>query len=147
MMNARGRPESTAGGAAAGRRGQFSALAFAVAIVVVAVFVFMQVIPRRVRSVANPSFVDNIFDNAAVLVAVRLALLAGAVYVIVSVGALIRDRRWLSQLGPFKASDQVVDLDRRAEAVQRNIRDAAETIEELNRRLGENDYAFVDDPV
>jgi hypothetical protein len=147
MTSARRRPESTARGASAERRSQFSALLIAVASVVLAVFVFIQLIPGRVRSAANPSFVDNIFDNTAVLVAVRLALLAGAMYVIVSVGALIKDRRWLSQLGPFKASDQIVHLNQGAEAVERNIQDAVETIEELNRRLGENNDALVRNPI
>ncbi len=144
MRSARRQLESTARGASPERRRQLFALAIAAAIVVLAVFVFTQLIPGKVRSAANPSFVDDIFDNTAVLVAVRLALLAGAAYVIVSVGALIKDRRWLSQLGPFKASDQVVDLNQGAEAAERNIQDALETIEELRRRLRENNDALVD---
>jgi len=70
---------------------------------------------------------------------VRVALIFAAGYVVISVIGLIVGRRWLSQLGPFKASDPVGRLDRGTEALESDLREALDTIQELRQRLVEND--------
>jgi hypothetical protein len=65
---------------------------------------FIEVLPSHVTSLTNPSWLDDIFASRIVLALVRVGLVAGAVYVFVSVVALITEGRWLAELGPAKAS-------------------------------------------
>lgn len=109
------------------------------ALIVLAVFLVIEAIPHHVSNAKNPSFVDNIFANAVVLLAVRIALLAGAVYVVVSVSALIGSRRWLAELGPFKASEPIARVDKTADTLQVELGNALNTIKDLEARLQESD--------
>jgi hypothetical protein len=59
-------------------------------------------------------------------------------YVVISVIGLILGRRWLSELGPFKASDPIACLERGTEAFQGDLNDALATIEDLEGRLRES---------
>jgi hypothetical protein len=101
--------------------------------------VAVEIFPHNVQNARNPSFVDNIFANPAVLMAVRIALVGGAVYVLVSVVALMGGRRWLSELGPFKATAPITRLDESAVAMEADLGDALETIEDLEQRLQDSD--------
>jgi hypothetical protein len=105
-------------------------------------FVLVEIFPHNVRNAQNPSFVDNIFANPAVLLAVRIALLAGAVYVVVSVIALMGGRRWLSELGPFKAPEPIARLNKSAELLQDELQDAVKTIQALEQSLVESDESL-----
>jgi hypothetical protein len=113
-----------------------------VAIVALAVYLIIEAIPHHVSNAKNPSFVDNIFANAVVLLAARLALLATAVYVVVSVAGLIGGRRWLAELGPFKASQPISRLDQGADALEKSLEDAVETVQALEQRLEDTDEAL-----
>jgi hypothetical protein len=74
-------------------------------------FLFIEVLPSHVASPANSSWLDEIFASRIVLALVRVGLAAGAVYVFVSIVALISEGRWLSELGPAKASKAKEPID------------------------------------
>ncbi len=107
-----------------------------------AVLAVIQIYPHQLPTTKNPSFVDNIFDSRVVILIVRVALIFAAGYIVISVVGLIVGRRWLSQLGPFKASDPIARLDESAEALESDLREAVDTIQELEQRLVESDESL-----
>lgn len=110
-----------------------------VALLVVAGLVVVEIFPHHISNARDPSFVDNIFANPLVLMFVRIALVAAAIYVVVSVIALMGGRRWLSELGPFKVSDPMARLDSSALLLQSELQEAVDTIQALEGRLVESD--------
>jgi len=112
------------------------------ALVAAAVLAVIQIYPHKLPTTANPSFVDNIFDSRVVILVVRVALIFAAGYIVISVVGLIVGRRWLSQLGPFKASDPIARLDKSAEALESDLQEAVDTIQDLEKRLVESDEAL-----
>lgn len=69
--------------------------------------------PTDLPSTANPDFVDNVFDNRAVLLAARLLLVSaaavlalGGVFIVVSIGHRMKNREWLRRAGPFEISER-----------------------------------------
>lgn len=112
------------------------------ALVAAAVFAVVQIYPHALPTTKNPSFVDNIFDSRVVILVVRVVLIFAGGYIIISVIGLILGRRWLAQLGPFRASDPIARLDHSAEVLQRELQDAVETIQDLEQRLVESDESL-----
>ncbi|MGO9320253.1 MAG: hypothetical protein ACLQBY_05565 [Solirubrobacteraceae bacterium] len=112
------------------------------ALVAAAVLAVIQIYPHKLPTTANPSFVDNIFDSRVVILVVRVSLIFAAGYIVISVVGLIVGRRWLSQLGPFKASDPIARLDKSAEALESDLQEAVDTIQDLEQRLVESDEAL-----
>ena len=106
------------------------------------VFAVVGIYPHQVPTTKNPSFIDNIFASRVVILATRIALMFAAAYVAVSVVGLIASRRWLSQIGPFKASDPIAQLDRSTETLEEGLQDAVETIGDLECRLIDSDDAL-----
>jgi hypothetical protein len=60
----------------------------------------------------DPNFVDNVFDNRAVLLAARLLLVSaaavlafGGLFIVVSIGNRMRNGEWLRRAGPFEISE------------------------------------------
>jgi hypothetical protein len=125
--------DETGSQAGIGRR--ISVGVVAVVLAAAVVFVPLEAFPHHIRGARSPSFVDNVVDNSVVLFAVRLAVLFAVVYVGASVVGLIAGGRWLSQLGPFKASDPVARLDLGTEDLETSLAVAVETIETLKQRL------------
>jgi hypothetical protein len=113
-----------------------------VALAVLVVFLIVEAIPHHVKNAKNPSFVDNIFANAVVLFLTRLALFAAAIYVVVSVGGLIGGRQWIAEFGPFKAAAPIKKLDQGADALEKSLADALETVRTLEQRLEDSDEAL-----
>ena len=111
-------------------------------LVYAAVLAIVQIYPHKLPTTANPSFVDNIFDSRVVILVVRVALIFAAGYIVISVVGLIIGRRWLSQLGPFKASDPIARLDQSAEELESDLQEAVDTIQVLEQRLVESDDAL-----
>ncbi len=105
-------------------------------------FAVIGIYPNKIPTIKNPSIVDNIFDSRVVILAARIALMFAAAYVAVSVVGLIASRRWLSQLGPFRASDPIARLDESGEALESDLHGALEAIQELEQRLAESDDAL-----
>lgn len=68
--------------------------------------------PANLPASRNPDFVDNVFDNRAVLLAARLLLVSaaavlalGGVFIVVSIGHRMKNREWLRRVGPFEISE------------------------------------------
>lgn len=112
------------------------------ALVAAAVLAVVQIYPHKLTTPKNPSFVDNVFDSRIVVLLIRVALIFAAGYIVISVVGLIIGRRWLSELGPFKASEPIERLERGAEAMERDLGGALKTIEDLEERLVESDEAL-----
>lgn len=60
----------------------------------------------------DPDFVDNVFDNRAVLLAARLLLVSaagvlafGGSFIVVSIGQRMKNKEWLRRAGPFEISE------------------------------------------
>jgi hypothetical protein len=104
-----------------------------------AVLAVIQIYPQNLPVTKNPSFVDNIFDSRVVILVLRVALMFAAGYVVISVVGLIVSRRWLAELGPFKASEPIARLERGAEALEKDLGDALGTVQDLEQRLVESD--------
>ena len=117
-------------------------IAMLLALVVAAALAVAQIYPSRLSTTTNPSFVDNIFDSRVVVLLIRVALIFVAGYVVISVVGLIVGRRWLAELGPFKASEPIARVERGAEVLDTDLDDAQETVEGLQRRLVESDDAL-----
>lgn len=112
------------------------------ALIAAAALAVIQIYPHQLPATKNPSFVDNIFDSRIVILVVRVALMFAAGYIVISVVGLIVGRRWLAELGPFKASEPIARLDRGTEALETDLTDALETVEGLEERLIESDDAL-----
>ncbi len=124
------------------RAGQVFAVVILVLLAAGIVFAVIGIYPHRIPAEKNPNFVDNIFASRVVILAARITLLFAAAYVAVSVVGLIANRRWISQLGPFKASDPIARLGHSAEALESDLQDAVETIQKLEQRLVESDESL-----
>jgi hypothetical protein len=68
--------------------------------------------PADLPASRNPGFVDNVFDNRAVLLAARLQLVSaagvlafGGIFIVVSIGNRMRNGEWLRRAGPFEISE------------------------------------------
>ena len=106
------------------------------------VFAIIGIYPHKIPAAKNPSFIDDIFASRIVVLCVRIALMFAAGYIVISVVGLIIGRRWLAELGPFKASEPIARLERGAEALEKDLGGALETIEGLEERLVESDEAL-----
>lgn len=113
-----------------------------VALVAAAGLAAAQIFPSQLPTTKNPSFVDNIFDSRVVILLIRVAIIFAAGYVVISVVGLIVGRRWLAELGPFKASEPIAQLERGTEVLEEDLGDAGEDVEYLKRRLIESDEAL-----
>ncbi len=94
-----------------GGSGALSAIAKAAGVLALAAllvgvaFAVIGIYPHGLSQPKNPSFVDDIFVSPIVVLFVRIAVVFAAGYVVISVIGLILARRWIAELGPFKASE------------------------------------------
>src|SRR4051812_45245978 len=72
--------------------------------------------PADLPESPNPNFIDNVFDNRAVLWAARLLLVSaggvlafGGVFIVVSIGIRMKNGEWLRRAGPFEVSEGKTD--------------------------------------
>jgi hypothetical protein len=63
--------------------------------------------PRATKNTTDKSFPNLVFDNRFVLTMTRFVVLLAGIYVVISVVALMRQGRWLVQIGPAAAAQQV----------------------------------------
>jgi hypothetical protein len=68
--------------------------------------------PADLPKSQDPDFIDNVFDNRAVLLAARLLLVSaagvlafGGLFVVVSTGNRMKNGEWLRRAGPFEISE------------------------------------------
>jgi uncharacterized protein YlxW (UPF0749 family) len=83
----------------------------------------------------DPGFVDAVLASSAVLAAVRLAVIAAAVYVVFSVVALVARRQWLTRVGPVEVSARVSDLETENKELRDALDRAEARVEDLNEGL------------
>jgi phosphotransferase system glucose/maltose/N-acetylglucosamine-specific IIC component len=126
------------------RAGQVFAVFILVLLAAGIVFAVVGIYPHKIPTTKNPSFVDDIFASRVVILAVRITLLFASAYIAVSVVGLIASRRWIAELGPFKASEPIARLDESAAAMEADLGDALKTIEDLERRLLESDETLAE---
>lgn len=115
-----------------------------VALLAGAVLAAIGIYPHKVPEPKNPSFVDDVFVSPIVVLFVRIAIVFAAGYVVISVIGLIHARRWIAELGPFKASEPIRRLGRGAEGIEVDLREALKTIEELEERLRQDDLSLAE---
>jgi tetrahydromethanopterin S-methyltransferase subunit B len=95
----------------------------------------------------NPDFIDNVFDNRAVIWAARLLLVSaaavlafGGIFIVASTVIRMRNKEWLRRAGPFEISETAVS---EIEGQVEFWRDAAlagqEEVAELTERINESD--------
>lgn len=83
----------------------------------------------------QPDFIDTLLASRAVVVAIRIAIIFAAVFVALSVIALIARRQWLTRVGPVEVSGKVSDLDVENRRLAKEIEEANRVIEELEQKL------------
>lgn len=105
----------------------------------------------------NPDFIDNVFHNRAVLWAARLLLVSaagvlafGGIFIVISVGARMKNGEWLRRAGPFEISEGPLDQseDRvafwqsaagasreEADALRERLRRSEELLEDLRNSM------------
>jgi hypothetical protein len=88
------------------------AWAFFAAVATAVVLLIKGLYPADLPESHSPDFVDNVFDNRAVLWAARLLLVSaaavlafGGVFIVVSIGIRMRNGEWLRRAGPFEVSE------------------------------------------
>lgn len=73
---------------------------------------------------SQPDFIDTILASRAVVVAIRVAVVFAAIFIALSVVALIARRQWLTRVGPVEVEEMSSldaenrHLEERLEAVQ-----------------------------
>ena len=75
----------------------------------------------------RPDFIDTLLASRAVVVAMRIAIVFAALFVVLSVAALIVRRQWLTRVGPVEVSDRTAELEEELEVAHQVI-DALESM-------------------
>lgn len=108
--------------------------------IVMAVQLWPDAIPRK----KDPGFLDNIFASRLIVWTMRMLLFVGVLYAAGSIVHLISQNRWLSDFGPFKVSEKVVDeLEQRVQSGAEELEKQAEQAAELAKRLERRDREVV----
>lgn len=95
----------------------------------------------------NPDFVDNVFDNRAVLLAARLLLVSaaavlafGGLFIVVSIGNRMKNGEWLRRAGPFEISGgKLAQAEEEIDFWQREALASEEEVLALRRLLESTD--------
>lgn len=73
-------------------------------------YVLYETVTADAPESANPNFIDQILSSGIVLGAVRVAVLAAAAYVTLSVLVLISRNQWLVRVGPLAVSERTEEI-------------------------------------
>lgn len=125
----------------------FLGILLLIGIVVLVGLLIKGLYPSELPNSTNPDFIDNIFDNRAVIWAARLLLVSaaavlafGGIFIVVSTGIRMKKGEWLRKAGPFEVSETAVS---EIEGQVEFWRDAAlagqEEVAELTERINESD--------
>lgn len=79
----------------------------------------------------RPGFIDAVIASRAVIAAIRISLVFAALFVVLSVTALIAQRRWLTRVGPVEVSG----LDAENQRLKEEMAIAEQTIEKLRSQV------------
>lgn len=75
----------------------------------------------------QPDFIDTILVSKAVVVALRIAIVFAALFVVLSIVALIARRQWLTRVGPVEVSG----LEAEKQLLKEGLEDAHRVIDVL----------------
>lgn len=92
-------------------------------------------VPSETPRFSNKGFIEAIFASRFVITAVRFAILAGSVFVFVSVVALIARGQWLTSAGPFRVADSVRAIEQERDRLAAELESAVDVIEQLDAEL------------
>lgn len=82
----------------------------------------------------QPGFIDAILASRAVIAALRIAIVFAALFVALSVVALIARRQWLTRVGPVEVEKvDVLEVD--SGVLEERVKDANQAIEALEERV------------
>ncbi|MDQ2825877.1 MAG: hypothetical protein M3Y04_02735 [Actinomycetota bacterium] len=88
-------------------------------------------LPPEAPTFRDPSTLDAVFASRFTILLVRIGILFGTIYAVVSVVALICRRQWLSSVGPFKVSESMRTLETDQKTLAQELDDALVSIEQL----------------
>lgn len=103
--------------------------------------------PADLPSPKDPDFIDNIFDNRAVVWAARLLLVSaaavlafGGLFIVISTAIRMKSGEWLRRAGPFEISETAVsEIEGQVDFWRTAALAGQEEVEELTERLQESD--------
>jgi hypothetical protein len=112
-----------------------------------AVLLIKGLYPADLPSTANPDFIDNVFDNRAVVWAARLLLVSaaavlafGGIFIVISTAIRMKNREWLRRAGPFEISETAVsEIEGQVEYWRLAALAGREEVVELTQVLEESD--------
>ena len=81
----------------------------------------------------QPDFIDTVLASRAVVAAIRIAIIFAAIFLVLSVLALIARRQWLIRVGPVEVQ-KMSDMDAENQRLGERLRTADKVIEDLKRR-------------
>lgn len=123
------------------------ALLFIGACIVGVVLLVKGLYPADLPSPTNPDFIDNVFDNRAVVWAARLLLVSaaavlafGGVFIVISTGIRMKNGEWLRRAGPFEISETAAsEIEGQVDFWRQEALAGQEEVAELTERLEESD--------
>jgi hypothetical protein len=83
---------------------------------------------------SQPDFIDTVFASRAVVAAIRIAIVFAALFLVLSVAALIVRRQWLTRVGPVEV-EKVEVLDAKSEDFGERLRRADQAIKALEEKV------------
>lgn len=83
----------------------------------------------------SPGFADGVLASRAVIAAIRIAIIAAAGYIVMSVVALAARRQWLTRVGPVEVSARVSDLEAENALLRDMLESAEARVEDLDEQL------------
>jgi hypothetical protein len=84
---------------------------------------------------AQPDFIDTVLASRAAVAAIRISIVFAALFVALSVVALIAQRRWLTRLGPVEVSEELSGLDAENQRLKGKLAAAELTVEHLESHV------------
>src|SRR5687768_9779184 len=78
--------------------------------------------PNKLPPLQDPTILERIFYSRSMIFGARLVIFVAVVYLLASMIALIVQNKWLSEVGPFKASKEPVGtLDQAARKLDQSL--------------------------
>jgi hypothetical protein len=130
-----------------GRVTTFLGFLLLVGLLALIVFLVKGLYPSDLPIDKNPDFIDNIFDNRAVIWAARLLLVSaaavlafGGIFIVASTVIRMRNQEWLRRAGPFEVSETAVsEIEGQVEFWREAALAGQEEVAELTERINESD--------
>ena len=83
----------------------------------------------------HPDFIDTVLASRAVVAAIRIALIFAALFVALSVMALIVQRRWLTRVGPVEVSEELPVLLAENKSLKKKLAAEEQVIDNLKSQV------------